>query len=286
MKKVIFYILWLLAIVTIGMYAIEFVTTHNIEVMNPKGLIAEKQKRLIIVSTALMCLVVIPVFIMMPLFYWKYREQNKGAKYHPDWGHSTIAEIVWWGVPCLMIVALGILTWTSTHELDPYKTIVNGKKPLNIQVLALDWKWLFIYPEQEIATVNYVQFPKDTPITFSISADAPMNSFWIPQLAGQIYAMPGMTTKMNLIANETGDFRGVSANISGEGFAGMVFKAIASTDEEFEDWVMKVKSSPHILTKDVYKNLAKPSSYNAVVYYSGVASGLFNEIVMQYMGPQ
>ncbi|HSX12920.1 MAG TPA: ubiquinol oxidase subunit II [Chlamydiales bacterium] len=283
MKRVIKTILWALVLVFIGMHALEYVSNHNIQVMNPKGLIAAKQKWLILVSAGLMCLVVIPVFIMIPLFYWKYREQNKKSKYAPEWGHSTLAEIIWWGIPCLMIAVLGILTWTSTHALNPYQPIVNGKKPLNIQVVALDWKWLFIYPEQGIATVNYVQFPKDTPITFSISADAPMNSFWIPQLAGQIYAMPGMTTKMNLIANEAGNYKGLSANISGKGFAGMFFRAVATSDEEFEEWVSKVRSSPLYLSNSEYEQLARPSEYNKVTYYSGVSDGLFNQIVMKYM---
>lgn len=286
MKRVIKTILWALCIVFIGIHALEYVTAHNIQVMNPKGFIAAKQKWLILVSFGLMLLVVIPVFIMMPLFYWKYRESNKKSKYLPEWGHSTLAEVIWWGVPCLVILVLGILTWTSTHALNPYKEIVNGKKPLNIQVLALDWKWLFIYPELGIATVNYVQFPKDTPLVFSISADAPMNSFWIPQLGGQIYAMPGMTTKLNLIANETGNFRGVSSNISGKGFAGMVFKAVSSTEEEFEVWVNTVRASPLYLSKAEYENLAKPSEYNPVQYYSGVSDGLFNQIVMKFMGPR
>lgn len=285
MKKVIKTILWALVIVFIGIHMVEYIFNNNIQVMNPKGLIATKQKWLILVASAIMCLVVIPVFIMIPLFYWKYREGNKNAKYRPDWGHSTIAELIWWGIPCIMILVLGILTWKSTFELNPYKVIESEKKSLNIQVVALDWKWLFIYPEQGIATVNYVQFPKDTPLTFSISADAPMNSFWIPQLGGQIYAMPGMTTKMNLIANEEGNFRGVSANISGKGFAGMMFRAVSSTEEAFNHWISEVRSSGEFLSEEVYRDLAKPSENHPVTFYSGVSDDLFNQIVMKYMEP-
>jgi cytochrome o ubiquinol oxidase subunit II len=285
MKKVIKTILWVLVIVFIGIHTVEYIFNNNIQVMNPKGLIATKQKWLILVASGIMCLVVIPVFIMIPLFYWKYREGNKNAKYRPDWGHSTIAELIWWGIPCLMILVLGTLTWKSTFALNPYKVIEGEKKPLNIQVVALDWKWLFIYPEQGIATVNYVQFPKETPLTFSISADAPMNSFWIPQLGGQIYAMPGMTTKMNLIANEEGDFRGVSANISGKGFAGMMFRAVSSTEDEFENWVSRVRAAGEFLSEEVYQNLARPSENHPVTFYSGVSEGLFNQIVMKYMEP-
>ena len=203
MKKAIRILVWATLLVVVIAFAIEYITTNNIPVLNPKGLIALQQKELIIVCFFLMCLVVIPVFIMMPLFSMKYREGNKKAKYTPDWGHSTLAEIIWWGVPLIIIVILGVITWKSTHALNPYKQIVNGKKPIAIQVVALDWKWLFIYPDQGIATVNYMQFPEKTPMNFAITSDAPMNSFWIPQLGGQIYAMPAMTTKLSLIADET-----------------------------------------------------------------------------------
>lgn len=285
MKKAIKILIWALFLVVALAFLVEFISNHNIPVLNPKGMIGQQQKELIIVCFLLMCLVVVPVFIMMPLFAIKYREGNKKAKYTPDWGHSTLAEIIWWGVPFVIIVVLGVITWTSTHALNPYKDIVNGKKPISIQVVALDWKWLFIYPEQGIATVNYIQFPENTPINFSISADAPMNSFWIPQLGGQIYSMPGMTTKLSLIASEKGEYRGLSSNISGTGFAGMTFKAVASSDDEFESWVANVKSSPRSLDDTEYKELVKQSSYVKPIYYSSVQDGLFNKIVMKYMSP-
>lgn len=274
----------LLVILFLGVIAIsaQYMSTHNIPVLNPKGSIGLQQRELIIVCSLIMCIVVIPVFIMMFFFSWKYREKNKKSKYSPEWDHSVAAEIVWWGVPFIIVVVLAVITWRSTHELNPFKPIENGNKPLVIQVVALQWKWLFIYPEQGIATVNYIQFPKDTPINFEITADAPMNSFWIPQLGGQIYAMPGMRTKLHLIANEEGDFRGASANISGKGFAGMTFRAVSTSQEDFEEWVETVNDSPNRLTFEEYSYLVLPSEYDPVIYYSEVDETLFNNIVMKF----
>ena len=211
-----------LAFVIAGVF---FISTHNIAVLEPKGFIGIKERDLIITALLLMLIVVIPVFLFALFFAWKYRESNSKARHAPDWEHNYIAEYCWWGVPFLLIIILGVITWKSSHELNPFRPIQSDVKPIKIQVVALQWKWLFIYPEQNIATVNYVEFPEKTPINFEITADAPMNSFWIPQLGGQIYAMPAMRSKLHLIANEEGTFRGCSSNISGKGFAGMVFTA-------------------------------------------------------------
>lgn len=283
MKRFFKIALWAILFLGIIALSIQYIATHNIPVLHPKGMIGWEQRRLIIVCSLLMCIVVIPVLIMMFLFAWRYREGNTKSKYAPEWGHSILAECIWWGVPFVIIVILAVITWRSTHELNPFKPIVNGNKPLVIQAVALDWKWLFIYPEEGIATVNFIQFPEKTPLNFEISADAPMNSFWIPQLGGQIYAMPGMRTKLHLIADETGDFRGSSANISGKGFAGMSFKAVSSTEEEFQSWVEEVRESPNHLTQEEYTHLALPSEYDPVIYYSEVEDGLFDQIVMKFM---
>jgi cytochrome o ubiquinol oxidase subunit 2 len=204
--------------------AVKYLKTVNIEVFNPKGSIAEKQRNLIIFASLLSLLVIIPVYILTFTFLFKYRETNKKARYTPDWDHNRIYETIWWGIPIAVILLLSIVTWNSTHALDPYKPLSSSEKPLDIQVVALQWKWLFIYPEQNVATVNYVQIPVNRPVTFTITSDAPMNSLWIPQLGGQIYAMSGMSTQLHLIANHAGSYNGSSANISGEGFAGMRFK--------------------------------------------------------------
>lgn len=266
-------------------FSVLYISSNDIAVLEPKGIIGDKERELIITASLLMLIVVIPVFVLTWAFAWKYRESNEKAKHAPNWEHNYIAEYCWWGVPVVIIVILAITTWKSSHDLNPFKPIVNGKKPLSIQVVALNWKWLFLYPEQGIATVNYVQFPENTPINFEITSDAPMNSFWIPQLGGQIYAMPAMRSKLHLIATESGSFRGVSANISGTGFAGMRFTAVASTQEEFNQWVQTVKQSPKHLDLKTYNQLAEPSEYNPAEYYLLMQEDLFDQIMMKYMMP-
>ena len=194
-------------------------------VLDPKGFIAFEERDLLYITALLMLTVVVPVLVLAVVICWKYRAGNKKAKYEPEWDKSWALELVWWGFPCIIVALLSVLTVKSCLDLDPFKPLESDVKPLKIQVVALQWKWLFIYPEQKIATINFVQFPEKTPINFELTADAPMNSFWIPQLGGQIYAMPGMSTKLHLIANEAGSYRGSSSNISGNGFAGMIFTA-------------------------------------------------------------
>lgn len=261
-----------------------YISSHSIAVLDPKGMIGEKERDLIITASLLMLIVVVPVFVFALFFAWKYRAGNK-ARHEPDWEHNYIAEYCWWGVPLFIVVILAVITWKSSHELNPFKPLDSTTKPLTIQVVALEWKWLFIYPEQGIATINFVQFPEKTPINFEITADAPMNSFWIPQLGGQIYAMPAMRSKLHLIANEVGSYRGASANISGEGFAGMVFTAKSSTDADFNQWVLSVQQST-VLNLDTYNQLVEPSSYNPVAYYKLGQPNLFDQIMMKYMMPQ
>lgn len=262
-----------------------YIGNNTIDVLEPKGMIGDKEQELIVTASLLMLIVVVPVFILTLAFAWKYRETNKEAQHAPDWEHNYIAEYCWWGVPIIIIFILAIVTWKSSHELNPFSPIESDKKTIQIQVVALDWKWLFIYPEQGIATVNYVQFPENTPIYFEITADAPMNSFWIPQLGGQIYAMPAMRSKLYLIANEAGKFRGVSANISGKGFAGMKFAAVASSQADFEQWVHTVKQTSKQLDWESYNLLVKPSEYNPVDYYQLKQLDLFDRILMKYMSP-
>jgi cytochrome o ubiquinol oxidase subunit 2 len=262
-----------------------YITTHDIAVLSPKGMIGTKERDLIVTSSLLMLIVVIPVFILTMIFAWKYRGNGKG-KHTPDWEHNYIAEYCWWGVPLLIIFVLSILCWKSTHELNPFRPIQSDKKSLTIQVVALQWKWLFIYPEQGIATVNFLQFPEKTPISFEISADAPMNSFWIPQLGGQIYAMPGMRSKLHLIADKPGKYRGASSNISGEGFAGMYFPAVSSTQADFTQWVQEVKQSGTALTFEKYEELVKPSSYVPSTNFVLTDSNLFDQILEKYEAPR
>jgi len=218
------------------------------------------------------------------LFAWKYRATNTDAVYTPKWSHSTKIEIAVWAVPVLIIIALGYVTYVSTHALDPYKPLESDVKPITIEVVALDWKWVFIYPKQGIATVNKIVFPTNTPVNFKVTSDSVMNSFFIPGLGGQIYAMAGMQTKLHLIANRDAEMEGISANYSGAGFTGMKFKAISTSQENFDAWVSEVKKAPKQLEKAEYEALTKPSQNNPVELYSSVTPNLFQFIVDKYEG--
>ncbi len=274
----------LLALAMVFLAAV-YLLNLDIAVLNPKGLIALKQRHLLILATFLMLIIVIPVFILTFLIAWKYRASNAKAKYTPDWDKNHLFESIWWGFPCAIVLVLSIVAWKSCHELDPFKPLNIEKAPLRIQVVALQWKWLFIYPEQQIASVNFFQFPVGTPLNFEITSDAPMNAFWIPELGGQIYAMSGMRTKLHLIADEEGNFRGSSANISGEGFSGMTFIAKSSSQADFDRWVESVREGPHFLNAEVYQRLAEPSSYVPVESYVLKDEGLFDQIVKKYLMP-
>ena len=254
----------------------------DLDVLNPKGSVGVAEKSLIVDSTIAMLIVVVPVIALTAWFAWRYRASNKTAAYLPKWAHSNKIEVVVWTVPTLIIAYLAILTWNSTHALDPYKPLQSQIKPINVEVVALDWKWLFIYPDLGIASVNQLEFPVGTPVNFRITSDSVMNSFFIPQLGGQIYAMAGMQTQLHLMANEAGDYAGESANFSGRGFSDMKFRAIATSNADFESWVRKVKASPTQLDADVYGALAAPSEKNPVAYYSHVGPVLFNNIIAKY----
>ncbi|AUH52516.1 ubiquinol oxidase subunit II [Chromobacterium sp. ATCC 53434] len=253
-------------------------------ILDPKGPVAADQKSLIITATALMLLVVIPVIVMTLFFAWKYRASNTDAAYEPKWSHSTKIEIVVWLIPCIIIAFLATLTWKSTHKLDPYRPLDSAVKPIQVQVVALNWKWLFIYPEQQIASVNELVFPSNVPVSFKITSDAAMNAFFIPQLGGQIYAMAGMQTQLHLMAEEPGTYKGFSSNYSGAGFSGMKFNAIATkTPAEFDAWVAKVKASGKTLDAPSYLQLLKPSENNPVNYYASTTPYLFEAVVHKYM---
>lgn len=259
---------------------------EKIAVLFPKGIIALEERNLLFIIQALMLLVIIPVYVLTFIFSWIYRADNPQGKYDPDLADNRLAEYIWWGFPCVMVLIVGALTWVKTYQLDPYKSIDSHNKEMTIQVVALQWKWLFIYPEEKIASVNFVQFPKETPIRFEITADAPMNSFWIPHLGGQIYAMPKMKTILNLIADEAGDFRGSSANISGEGFSGMTFITRASSESDYQQWLESAKQSSKTLNLTEYDKLAAPSQNNAVEIFQLKDETLFNQIVNKYMHPK
>jgi cytochrome o ubiquinol oxidase subunit 2 len=278
---------------------VRFVTTSatavllsgcNSVLLNPSGSVAAQQSRLIVQSTFLMLLIVIPVIVLTVVFAWRYRQSNKEATYTPDWDHSTQLELVIWAAPLLIIIALGALTWISSHTLDPFRPlrrldsareIPAQVKPLTIEVVALDWKWLFIYPELGIATVNEVAAPVDVPINFKITASSVMNSFFVPALAGQVYAMPGMQTQLNAVMNSPGEYEGFSANYSGAGFSGMRFEFKGLAPQGFSQWVQSVKRTGQELNAQAYQKLAAPSESEPVHLYSSVDAALYEAILNQ-----
>ena len=271
-----------------------FLTGCNWVVMSPSGDIAAQQANLIVWATILMLIIVVPVIALTFWFAWRYRASNKKATYSPDWDHSTHLELVIWAAPLAIIIALGAMTWVSTHQLDPYRPlsrIDEGKpvpadmEPLVVEVVAMDWKWLFFYPEYDIASVNELAAPLDRPIQFKITSTTMMNSFFIPALAGQIYAMGGMETKLHAVINEVGVYDGFSANYSGAGFNGMRFKFHGLQDEDFDEWIARVKAQGEELTRPVYKELEKPSQNEPVRYYRSVMPGLYDKILNRCVDP-
>lgn len=276
----------LLSILFVAMFAVLgiFIATHDVAMIDSAGLISTQQRNLLYICSALMLIVVLPVFVLTLIIAYRYREDSD-AKYTPEWEHNNWLELLWWGVPFVVTIFLAVITIKTSHELNPFKPLDSNKRPVKIQAVALQWKWLFIYPELGIATVNLVEFPENTPLDFEITADSPMNGFWIPELGGQIYAMPAMRAKIHLMAKETGTFRGCSSNISGTGFAGMYFDAKSVTDEEFRDWVSSVRGSSGDLSRMRYDKLVQPSSYDPVQYFGRVSNGLFDWIIMKYSIP-
>lgn len=265
--------------------AVWYLSGLNFEVLNPKGPIALKERNLIYFALGLSLFVVIPVFAMTIGFAYRYRETNKKAKYSPNLDKNIFLELSWWIFPAILITILAVVTWTSSHQLDPFKPISSNKKPLNIEVVALDWRWLFIYPKSNIATVDYFKFPVNRPVTFYITSDAPMNSFWIPQLGGQIYAMAGMSTELNLMATSTGNYRGLSANISGKGFSSMLFSADAVSNSQYQSWLSGVKKTRNDLSWQNFIGLAKPTINQSKFDYASVYPNLYGKIVNNYMSP-
>ena len=250
--------------------------------MDPKGPIAAVEKHLILTAFGLMLILVIPVIIMTFAIAWKYRAGNKQASYAPKWDHSRKVEVVIWAVPGIIVLILSVLVWRSTHELTPEKPLVSAVKPMVVEAVSMDWKWLFIYPEQGVATVNRLVIPTGTPIDFHITSDTVMNSFFIPRLGGQIYAMAGMQTELNLLANTAGTYRGLNFQFSGAGFSTMHFEVEAATPQEFQHWLQKTKTNGLSLDSSRFKELEVPSESEKSVDFSSFQPGLFQSILNKY----
>ena len=251
-------------------------------VLNPKGPIADAERGLLIDAFSVMLIVVVPVIVMALLFAWRYRASNRNARYTPTWAYSARIDAVVWLVPALIVIAVGVLVWRSTHRLDPYREIASDVPPLDIQVVAQDWKWLFIYPEQGIAVVNQMAIPSGRPISLRITSDTVMNSFYVPALAGQIYAMAGMQTRLQMLANAPGKFVGRNTQYSGGGFSDQFFEVLATSPADFDAWVAKAKQAPGKLDGAAYAKLAEKSRLVPIAYYSAVEPRLFDSIIAKY----
>ena len=259
---------------------------QNIAMLNPTGIMALQEKKLLLDATGLMLLVVVPVILMTLVIAWRYRDTpNNKAKYRPNWSHNNYLEAIWWTIPCIIIVILSVMTWKTTHKLDPYRPLASKKKTLVIQAIALNWKWLFVYPDQHIASVNYINIPKNVPVRVLISSDGPMNALEMPQISGQIYAMAGMRTKLNVMGNKIGNYAGFSANYSGAGFSWMDFRVQVSSEKDFAAWVKKTQQSPKQLTVAAYNKFAEPSEKNKVEFFSHVAPNIFQLSLKKFMKP-
>jgi cytochrome o ubiquinol oxidase subunit 2 len=257
-------------------------------VMNPSGDVARQQANLILWSTGLMLLIIVPVIVLTLLFAWKYRHTNEEAEYEPHWDHSTGLELIIWSAPLMIVIALGAMTWISTHALDPYrplarleagKRLAKNDKPLEIQVVSLDWKWLFIYPEQGVATVNELVLPMNRQVRFRITSSSVMNTFYVPAMAGMIYSMPGMETRLHAVLNKPGRFEGLSANYSGAGFSDMHFTVDSMDDAGFAKWASEARSAQSKLDMPTYIQLEKPSEKVPAIRYAAVQPQLFDRIV-------
>jgi len=259
----------------------------NAIVMKPHGDVAVQQANLIWQSVFLMLIIIVPVMVLILWFAYRYR-QSANATYTPEWDHSTRLELLIWGAPLLIIIALGTITWISTHKLDPYRPLdrINAQtpitvpvKPLVVDVVAMDWKWLFIYPEEGIATVNEVAAPVNRPIRFHITASTVMNAFYVPALAGMVYAMPGMEIQLHAVMNQPGTYEGISANYSGAGFSDMKFRFLGLSDGDFANWVASNKQGGAALNRAEYLKLEKPSAREPVHRYGQVEEGLYDVIL-------
>lgn len=274
-----------LAVLAVIFHIIFFVKGYDFPLLHPSGDVARRERDLLVFTTILSLFVIIPVFYMLFSFTSKYNESKK-SKYQPELDNNVAVEVVWWAIPIILITILGVVTFKTSHSLDPFKPLASDQKPLRVDVVALPWKWLFIYPEEKIATVNYVKMPVGRPVNFHITSDAPMNSFWIPALGSQIYAMAGMESQVNLIADKAGDYPGMSANLSGEGFADMKFTASAVDVGSFNEWVNQIGSHENYdhFSQEDYDQLAKLSTKTPVGIYHLHDDNIFQNVINKYMG--
>lgn len=258
----------------------------DVGILNPKGIIAHEERRLFFDTLALMLIVVLPVIVMSFTFVYHYQVSHRVREYRPNWNHSFFLESLWWGIPCIIIFVLAVLTWKKTHELDPFQQITGrtDTSSLQIQAIALPWKWLFIYPQQNIATINYLVLPIGQQVEFSMTTDnVPMSAFFIPQLGSQIYTMAGMRSRLYLLANQTGDYAGLNTQYNGAGFSDMHFPVHVVEREQMQQWIDQIKKSSSPLTDPGYIELLIPTMGNKPQFFSGVSTDLFKNVINLYM---
>jgi cytochrome o ubiquinol oxidase subunit 2 len=270
-------------VVAICLIALFYVLVKDakIDVLQPAGDIAQAQRGIILFTVALSAVVVIPVFTLLAFISIKYRAGNKKATYSPEWGENKWLEGLWWGIPILIIGILGVVIYQTSHSLDPYKPIA-GDDQLEVQVVALRWKWLFIYPEQNVVTLNHLPLPIDRPVHFTMTADAPMSAFWIPALGSQVYAMNGMESQLHLKPTKLGEYTGYTTNINGEGYAKMTFETRVMNSADFDTWSADASEAPDSMTMRTYEELAKPKSDPSEKTYRLANAKLFEMIVERY----
>jgi cytochrome o ubiquinol oxidase subunit 2 len=259
---------------------VAFVTSGcNRGLLDPVGPVGGAEKTILINSTAIMLAIIIPTIIATIAFAWWFRRGNAKATYRPDWEYSGAVELVVWAIPALTIMLLGGIAWIGSHDLEPSKPLKSAATPIKVEVVSLDWKWLFIYPDQGIATVNQLIVPAGVPVSYRLTSATVWNSFFVPQMGTMIYTMPRMTTRLNLQADRPGVFDGLSTHFSGDGFSGMQFKVHAVPPAQFAAWVQGARGSGPALDGASYAELSKPSSYVKPITYGAVAPELFDAIV-------
>jgi cytochrome o ubiquinol oxidase subunit 2 len=247
-------------------------------VLDPQGPISFAERLILFNATAIMLVVVLPVIVLTLAFAWWYRASNARAAYQPDWSYSGHIELVTWSIPAMVVILLAAVGWIGSHQLDPARKLQADSRPIRIEVVSLDWKWLFIYPDQQVAAVNQIVIPTGTPVEFILTSATVMNSFFVPQLGSQIYTMPGMTTRLNLLAARPGDYPGLSANFSGDGFSDMRFLVHAVPAAEFASWLARTREAGPTLNADAYSQLARPGGDAEARTYGNVDPNLFQRI--------
>lgn len=261
-----------------------FLKGKNIATLNSKGLVADQERGIIIFAVIVVLAIAVPTVFFLYLTAFKYRESNHNTTYHPAASHGKLFVFTIWALPTLFMFILAMVLVPVTHKLEPNKSLASGVQPITIQVVAMRWKWLFIYPDQQVATVNFVQIPKNRPVVFELTADdAPMSSFWVPNLSGQLYAMTGHVNRLNLMGSEIGDYPGRSAEINGAGFEGMKFITRVSSEEDFASWAQGVRSSSALLDNKAYDSLLKPTENNQAASFLSHDNSLYARVVMKYM---